>query len=53
VLVQDYIPGESLSDRLERGQRFTATVIRNIAQEVLEILIYLHELSPPVLHREY
>jgi serine/threonine protein kinase len=52
VLVQDYIPGESLSDRLERGQRFTATVIRTIAQEVLEILIYLHELSPPVLHRD-
>jgi serine/threonine protein kinase len=52
VLVQDYIPGESLSDRLERGQRFTATVIRTIAQEVLEILIYLQELSPPVLHRD-
>ncbi|MFM7479104.1 MAG: serine/threonine protein kinase, partial [Microcystis aeruginosa] len=52
VLVQDYIPGESLSDHLERGQHFTPTVIRNIAQEVLAILIYLHELSPPVLHRD-
>ncbi|MFM7793923.1 MAG: serine/threonine protein kinase, partial [Microcystis panniformis] len=29
VLVQDYIPGESLSDHLERGQHFTPTVIRN------------------------
>jgi serine/threonine protein kinase len=52
VLVQDYIPGESLSDRLEKGQRFTAAKIRSIAEQILEILIYLHELSPPVLHRD-
>lgn len=52
VLVQDYIPGESLSDRLEKGQRFTATEIRSIAEQVLKILIYLHELSPTVLHRD-
>jgi serine/threonine protein kinase len=52
VLVQDYILGESLSDRLEKGQRFNEVEIRSIAAQILEILIYLHELSPPVLHRD-
>ena len=51
-LVQDYIPGFSLQELLEKGQRFSEKEVRKIATEVLEILIYLHELSPPVLHRD-
>ncbi|UNU23594.1 serine/threonine protein kinase [Microcoleus vaginatus] len=51
-LVQDYIPGFSLQELLEKGQRFSEKKVRKIATEVLEILIYLHELSPPVLHRD-
>jgi serine/threonine protein kinase len=51
-LVQDYIPGFSLQELLENGQRFSEKEVRKIAIEVLEILIYLHELSPPVLHRD-
>ncbi|MEG3929873.1 MULTISPECIES: serine/threonine-protein kinase [unclassified Microcoleus] len=51
-LVQDYIPGFSLQDFLENGQHFSEKQVRKIATEVLEILIYLHELSPPVLHRD-
>jgi Serine/threonine protein kinase len=51
-LVQDYIPGFSLQELLEKGQRFPEKKVRKIATEVLEILIYLHELSPPVLHRD-
>lgn len=51
-LVQDYIPGFSLQELLENGQRFSEKQVREIAFEVLEILIYLHELSPPVLHRD-
>ncbi|MEG3436006.1 serine/threonine-protein kinase [Pannus brasiliensis CCIBt3594] len=52
VLVQDYIAGGSLGDRLERGERFSPERVRSIAEQVLEILIYLHALSPPVLHRD-
>ncbi|PSF34577.1 serine/threonine protein kinase [Aphanothece hegewaldii CCALA 016] len=52
VLVQDYIPGFSLQDLLDQGQHFTEIEIRSLATEILEILIYLHELSPPVLHRD-
>ncbi|MEG4067129.1 serine/threonine-protein kinase [Microcoleus sp. Pol11C2] len=51
-LVQDYIPGFSLQELLEKGKRFSEKQVRKIATEVLEILIYLHELSPPVLHRD-
>ena len=51
-LVQDYIPGFSLHELLEKGQDFSEKKVRKIANEVLEILIYLHELSPPVLHRD-
>jgi serine/threonine protein kinase len=52
ALVQDYIPGSSLQELLEKGKRFTEKEVRSIATEILEILIYLHELSPPVLHRD-
>jgi serine/threonine protein kinase len=51
-LVQEYIPGDSLQHRLDRGQRFTETQARQIGTEVLNILMYLHELSPPVFHRD-
>jgi hypothetical protein len=51
-LVQDYISGCSLQELLEQGQRFSEAKIRKIAQETLEILIYLHQLCPPVLHRD-
>jgi serine/threonine protein kinase len=51
-LVQDYIPGKTLQELLEAGKRFSGQEIRTIAKQILQILIYLHELSPPVLHRD-
>lgn len=51
-LVQDYIPGSSLQHLLNQGKRFTEAQMRSYATEILNILIYLHELSPPVLHRD-
>lgn len=51
-LVQDYIPGRSLGQLLAAGRRFSVSDIGQIAADVLEILIYLHELSPPVIHRD-
>jgi len=51
-LVQDYIPGASLQELLEKGQRFSEKQVQQIAREVLNILVYLHGLSPPVLHRD-
>ncbi len=51
-LVQDYIPGISLQTLLDNNKIFTEKQVRRIAREVLNILVYLHELSPPVLHRD-
>ncbi|AFY70422.1 serine/threonine protein kinase [Thalassoporum mexicanum PCC 7367] len=51
-LVQDYIPGDSLKDLLMQGKKFSEAEVKQIAIEILEILIYLHELNPTVLHRD-
>lgn len=51
-LVQDYIPGKSLRQMLDERKKLTESLVQRIATEVLKILIYLHELSPPVLHRD-
>jgi serine/threonine protein kinase len=52
ALVQDYIPGSSVQELLEKGKRFTEKEVRLIAKEILAILVYLHQLNPPVLHRD-
>ncbi|AFZ23926.1 serine/threonine protein kinase [Cylindrospermum stagnale PCC 7417] len=51
-LVQEYIPGESLKEKLVLGKRFSEKQTRKIAVEILKILVYLHELNPGVLHRD-
>jgi serine/threonine protein kinase len=51
-LVQQYIPGTSVQQLLKQGKRFPETEVQKIAKEVLEILIYLHGLEPPVVHRD-
>jgi serine/threonine protein kinase len=51
-LVQEYIPGSSFKELLNQGRKFTEKEIRKIAEEILKILVYLHELNPPVLHRD-
>ena len=51
-LVQEYIQGDSLREHIARGHKFTESQVKKIAIAILEILIYLHELSPQVLHRD-
>lgn len=52
VLVEDYVPGCSFAQLLAQGRKFSELDVENVASNVLQILIYLHELSPPVLHRD-
>lgn len=52
ALVQEYIPAKSIKELLASGKTFSETQVREIAIAVLEILIYLHKLNPPVLHRD-
>jgi serine/threonine protein kinase len=51
-LVQEYLPGTSLKEEINRGKRFTEQEIRQIAEDILNALIYLHQLNPPLLHRD-
>ncbi|HAA26380.1 MAG TPA: serine/threonine protein kinase, partial [Cyanobacteria bacterium UBA8553] len=51
-LVEEFIPGTSLKEELTQGTRFTEAKVRQIAEDILEILVYLHGLNPSVLHRD-
>lgn len=51
-IVQEIAPGQSLQDWVESGWRPTELEVREIAQKLLEILVYLHQLTPPVVHRD-
>ena len=52
ALVQIYIPARSLSEHLQAGRTFSEVEVQQIAQALLEVLIYLHERLPPVIHRD-
>ncbi|PZD71080.1 Serine/threonine-protein kinase F [Acaryochloris thomasi RCC1774] len=51
-LVQALAPGRSLAALVERGWQSTEAETKRIASEVLNILIYLHGLTPPIIHRD-
>lgn len=51
-IVQQQAPGKSLAQLAENGWHTTEKEVKHIAQQILEILIYLHSLNPPVIHRD-
>jgi serine/threonine protein kinase len=51
-IVQEIALGQSLQDWVESGWRPTEIEVRDLAQKLLEILVYLHQISPPVIHRD-
>lgn len=51
-LVQEYIPGRNLAERLKEGKRFTEAETVEIGVAVCRILEYLHAFSPPIVHRD-
>jgi len=50
-LAQEFVEGQSLSARLET-HRFDEREARQVAEEVLRVLAWLHGLSPPLVHRD-
>jgi serine/threonine protein kinase len=52
VLVQRRIEGESVAQRIEAGAHFSTPQAERLLRGMLEILRYLHELQPPVIHRD-
>lgn len=51
-LVQEFVQGKSLQDRLDEGATFSEPEVRAIVEQVLVILDYLHGRNPPVIHRD-
>ncbi|NEP11570.1 MAG: serine/threonine protein kinase [Symploca sp. SIO2C1] len=51
-LVQELVEGESLATLVKRGWHTTETEVQDIARQVLEILTYIHQLNPPIIHRD-
>ncbi|MEZ0374407.1 MAG: protein kinase [Candidatus Sericytochromatia bacterium] len=51
-LVQEYISGQTLKAQIESGKRYTESEIMVLATELLGILVYLQQFSPPVIHRD-
>ncbi|MFB2938214.1 serine/threonine protein kinase [Aerosakkonemataceae cyanobacterium BLCC-F154] len=52
ALVQTYIPANSLEEHLKAGRTFTESEVKEIAQDILAILTYLHRHQPPIIHRD-
>ncbi|HAX85752.1 MAG TPA: ankryin [Cyanobacteria bacterium UBA11370] len=51
-ITQQLAPGASLATLVQNGWRANEEEVRRIAISILEILLYLHELTPPVIHRD-
>lgn len=50
-LAQTYVEGDTLAELLT-SHRFTEAEVRALATQILEVLVYLQELSPSVIHRD-
>jgi len=51
-LVQELVEGESLAALVARSWQLDEADVKDIAKQILDILVYLHSLSPPVIHRD-
>lgn len=52
-LVQDFIPGQTLAEELEKQKRlFNEKEACGILLEIADILDYLHMRTPPIVHRD-
>ncbi len=51
-LVMELVEGKPLSRHIADGARLTPKRLRAVLDQALEILAYLHGLSPPVIHRD-
>ncbi len=52
VIVQEYVDGKDLRAELEGGLRLNDAGVREFLRQMVEILRYLHGLSPAVIHRD-
>jgi Protein kinase domain len=51
-LVQEISPGQPLNTWIEQGYVFDEKELKQVAIQILEILIYLQNFTPPIIHRD-
>jgi eukaryotic-like serine/threonine-protein kinase len=51
-IVQELAAGKNLSQWMQEGWRPNEETVKTIAQQLLETLIYLQALTPPIIHRD-
>ena len=52
ALVQSYIDAKSLEEQVTTGRTFNEAELKEIAEKMLNILIYLHQRKPSIIHRD-
>jgi serine/threonine protein kinase len=52
ALVQSYIDAKSLEEQVSNGRTFDEAELKEIAEKILNILIYLHDRNPAIIHRD-
>jgi serine/threonine-protein kinase len=52
-LLREYIPGQNLAEELAKRQKlYNETEARHLLYELADILAYLHNQDPPIIHRD-
>lgn len=51
-LVYEYIEGKTLEEILKEGHKFTYKEVEDIIVKILDILDFLHNFNPPIIHRD-
>jgi serine/threonine protein kinase len=51
-IAQQLAEGKPLAALVQAGWHATEAEVRRIAEQILEILVYLHQQTPPVIHRD-
>ncbi|QIZ69551.1 serine/threonine protein kinase [Oxynema aestuarii] len=51
-IVRQIAPGKSLAAWIEQGWYADETEVKNIAENILTILVYLQQFTPPIIHRD-
>lgn len=51
-LIQEYIEGLNLIELVEDGKRFSENDVIDILKQLIQVLEYLHNMSPPIIHQD-
>ena len=51
-LVQEFIDGQDLSKEINPDQRWSESQVIGLLYDVLEILKFIHQQNPPIIHRD-